>query len=61
MDKIELVFDENDTVLYRKIPRYDLGKNVYKLEPLMDKEAFIKCYEKWVKPKERKTIPPAKL
>lgn len=59
MNNIEIRFDENDEIVYRYIPAPEYGKGVCKIEPIIDKKTFIKCYEKWIKSDEKKKpIPP---
>jgi len=49
--KTTLYFDEEEGIVYRYIHVSECGSNVYRKEPVMDKETFIKCFEEWVKPK----------
>lgn len=46
----KIYFDIQDDVLIKNVPVPEYGQNTYKQEIVLDKETFIKCYEKWVKP-----------
>lgn len=49
MAMIEVVVLDNEVQVLKQV-----GKDIYSQQLVMTKEAFIECYEKWVKPIEQK-------
>ena len=47
--KIEMIVTDDAVIMATP-----MGENVYSNTLVITKEAFIKCYEKWIKPRERK-------
>ena len=47
MDKID--FEIIDDKLIRYIPVFEAGNNICRSDTVIDKDTFIKCYEKWIK------------
>ncbi len=47
MSKIYFELEDNVVIKYTPIP--EIGENIYKTEVVMDKETFIKCFNKWIK------------
>lgn len=45
----EITFDFRDDVLVKCIPTPQYGEGICTVEEVIDKETFIKCYEKWIK------------
>ena len=48
-DKVVKFYIEND-VLFKSEPMYGY-ENTYRKDAIITKEAFIACYEKWIKEK----------
>lgn len=48
----KIYFEVEDDVVIKHTPMPEIGENIYNIEPVMDKDTFIKCYEMWVEPKE---------
>lgn len=51
----KIYFEVEDDVVIKYTPALEIGENIYKIEPVMDKDTFIKCYEMWIKPKRNKS------
>ena len=47
MDKID--FEIIGDKLIKYIPVFEVGNNIYRSDTVIDKDTFIKCYEKWIK------------
>ena len=47
--KIEIIVTDNEAIMSTP-----MGGNIYSNSIVITKEAFIECYERWVKPIERK-------
>lgn len=47
MDKID--FEIIDDKLIKYTPVIEAGNNIYRSDTVIDKDTFIKCYEKWIK------------
>ena len=47
--KVEITVTDNEAIM--SIP---MGVDMYSNSLSITKEAFIECYEKWIKPRERK-------
>lgn len=47
--KVEITVTDNEAIMSTP-----MGNNVYSNHLIITKEAFIECYEKWVKPIEQK-------
>jgi hypothetical protein len=46
MNKVTYYIDTIDNILYRVT---DVGNNSSKVEPVINKDAFIACYNEWIK------------
>ena len=46
--KVEITVTNNEAIMSTP-----MGGNVYSNHLIITKEAFIECYEKWIKPMER--------
>ena len=51
----EITFEFRDDVLIKRTPTPQYGKNIYSVEEVIDKETFVKCYEKWIKADKENT------
>ena len=47
--KVEITVTDNEVIMSTP-----MGANVYSNHLIITKEAFIECYEKWIKPIEQK-------
>ncbi len=47
MDKVYFEIKDNVVIKYMPVPQ--IREGIYKSEIVMDKETFIKCFEKWIK------------
>lgn len=45
----EITFEFRGDVLVKCIPTPQYGEGICTVEKVIDKETFIKCYEKWIK------------
>lgn len=47
--KVEITVTDNEAIMSTP-----MGGNIYSNSLIITKEAFIECYDKWIKPRERK-------
>lgn len=47
--KVDITVTDNEAIMSTP-----MGGNMYSNSLIITKEAFIECYEKWIKPRERK-------
>ena len=52
----KIYFNIEDDALIKETPMPQFGETVYKAEVVISKEAFIECYEKWIKKSEDKEV-----
>ena len=45
---MKISFDIDNNVLIKNIPVPEIGNNIYRQEIVIDKDAFVKCYEEWI-------------
>ena len=45
----KIYFNVEDDALIKETPMPQFGENTFKTEVVISKEAFIECYEKWIK------------
>lgn len=48
----KITFSIDDKYIWRHTEQFGFGDFTYKNEPVMDKETFVKAYEKWIKGNE---------
>lgn len=51
----EITFEFRDDVLVKCIPIPQYGKDICTVEEVINKETFVKCYEKWIKADKENT------